>query len=314
MSRSEQIFLLVLLLNTIISIIYLLWGILAHKKDEYGGNRRIVYIIRAVCMLVCPVIGILFFITSAVIKVIFFNKTVDLDDVIFSKDRVRQITKADEERDKNIVPIQDALAVSDTAKLRRLMMDVLKGDIDRSLSSIALALDSEDSETSHYAASVLSKSLNEFRINVRKLERQLDEDDENREECARMMIVYMDQVLMQKVFTAVEQDYFVKIMQNVCQRLYELQLSKKDEKQDDAYNYYAAMAKRLMETEDYKNARIWCERSLKMYPRDVSSYSCKLQYLYSTDNKEEFLKVLEELKTSGITIDSETLELIRIFR
>lgn len=38
---------------------------------------------------------------------------VDLEDVIFSKDRVRVQLRADEDRERNIVPIEEAIAVSE---------------------------------------------------------------------------------------------------------------------------------------------------------------------------------------------------------
>lgn len=313
MSKSEQIFLVVIILNTIIAIAYLLWGILAHKKNDAGENKRLAYIIRAVCMFICPVIGIVFFLSGSFINLVFFKNNVDLDDVVFSKEKVRQLARADEEREKNIVPIQDALAVSDYTKLRRLMLDVLKGNIDSSLASIAMALNSEDSETSHYAASVLSKALNEFRVNVRKLEQQLDSDEENCEEYARLMIEYMDQVLSQQVFTEVEQEYFVKMMEKPCLKLLERDNADGVKIRTDDYNYYAVMAKRFMEIKDYDKAGIWCEKAFAHYPETVKSYKVMLQYLFVTENKKEFLKVLKKLRASGIPIDNETLEIIRIF-
>ena len=99
---------------------------------------------------------------------IIFRQQVDLDDVIFSKERVRMHIKADEETERNMVPLEEALAVSDKKNLRALMMNIIKGDITKSLATIMLALNSQDSETSHYAASVLRDELNDFRMNDRK--------------------------------------------------------------------------------------------------------------------------------------------------
>lgn len=310
MTTSEQVFLLVILINTLISIVYLLWGILAHKKNEEGENGRLVYVIRAVCMFICPVVAIFFFFLGHIFKVIFFNEAVDLDDVIFSKERVRQISKANEEREMNLVPIQEALAVSEQSNLRQLMLDVLKGDIDKSLASIALALNSKDSETSHYAASVLSKELNEFRINARRLEQQMDESEDDAHEYAKMLIVYLDKVLKQRVFTSVEQEHFIGVMERAGEKLYELE---KFRALDSAYNSYAAIAGRIMAEGEFDRAKKWCDRALKVFPGDYASYQSKLKYLFATEQKEEFRVLLDELKVSGIEIDSETLEMIRVF-
>lgn len=54
-----------------------------------------------------------------------------------------------------MAPLEESLAVSDKRNMRMLMLNVIRGDMQKSLESITMALNSEDSETSHYAASVL---------------------------------------------------------------------------------------------------------------------------------------------------------------
>lgn len=339
MSFSERVFLIVLIINTIIAIAYLLWGILFHTKNDLEENRRIAFVLRAVVIFLCPVVGVLFFLVSMLIRHVFFRETVDLDDVIFSKERVKTLEKADEEREKNIVPLQEALSVTDHTKLRQLMLNVLKGDIDKSLATIALALDSEDSETSHYAASVLSKALNEFRINVRKLQQEIekesgeDGDQLRKTECGLLLVDYMDGVLCQKVFTEVEQRYFVDIMAKTGESLYQDMVERRKQEEESGNDspkplqaaqasetipkmdaqHYANISLCLLGLKDYENAAIWSDRGLEEYPKELYSYKSKLKLLFATDNQEKFLEVLNELKMSQITVDNETLEMIRVF-
>ncbi len=61
-----------------------------------------------------------------------------------------------------------------------------------------------------------------------------------------------------------------------------------------------------------KNAAMWCDRarnnirsSFQLYLSDETVFSC--------GKKENFFSVMQELEESDITIDNETLELIRIF-
>lgn len=90
-------------------------------------------------MVLCPVIGPLFFACSQLVYRTIFRQEVDLEDVIFSKERIKTHLKADEERERNMVPIEEALAVSDRKNLRMLMMNVIRGDLKDSLESIMLA-------------------------------------------------------------------------------------------------------------------------------------------------------------------------------
>ena len=110
-------------------------------------------------------------------KLLFWT-TADLEDVIFSKDRVKTQLKADEERARNMVPLEEALAINEKKNLRLVMMNMVKGEIQDSLSAIALALDSGDSESSHYAASVMTDELNEFRTKVQALSREIQNEKE----------------------------------------------------------------------------------------------------------------------------------------
>ena len=79
-------------------------------------------------MFLCPVVGPLFFLAGLVFNKVFFRQNVDLEDVIFSKERVKTHLRADEEREGNLVPIEEALAISDKDSLRTLVMNVVRGD------------------------------------------------------------------------------------------------------------------------------------------------------------------------------------------
>lgn len=106
---------------------------------------------------------------ARLLKVIFFHGEVNLEDVIFSKERIRQVDKSNMEQERNIVSIQEAVAISNYKSQRELMMNILRKDTSQSLGSISYALNSEDTETSHYAATALRDELGDFRSNVLKL-------------------------------------------------------------------------------------------------------------------------------------------------
>ena len=61
------------------------------------------------------------------------------------------------------MPIEEAISISDQEKKRENMLNVLLGETDNSLASISVALDSDDSEVAHYAASFLQSKMDKFR-------------------------------------------------------------------------------------------------------------------------------------------------------
>lgn len=157
MTVVEKRFCIVLLINTAVAVLYVIGNSRIRQKEK---NTDI--LMKGIMMFLCPVVGPLFFLAGLVFNKVFFRQNVDLEDVIFSKERVKTHLRADEEREGNLVPIEEALAISDKDSLRTLVMNVVRGDVQNSLASISLALNSEDTETSHYAATVLRDALNEF--------------------------------------------------------------------------------------------------------------------------------------------------------
>lgn len=75
MTGEEKLFVTVLIVNTLITLLYLLWGLLlkvpAEKKrardkgqEEFLQDGRGTYVIRFVVMVLCPVIGPCFFLAG----------------------------------------------------------------------------------------------------------------------------------------------------------------------------------------------------------------------------------------------------------
>ncbi len=313
---NRHIFLIVVLVNALIAVIYLLWGILVvvsikerktEKEWERMFDNRRAFLIKFFVMLLCPVIGPLFFVISYLLDKALFWTAPDLEDVIFSKDRVKIQLKADEERVRNMVPLEEALAINEKKDLRMVMMNMVKGEIQDSLAAIALALDSEDSESSHYAASVMTDELNEFRRRVQTLSWEIMQEDEGETEYEEMLIDYMNQVLKLRIFTIIEQRRFVHIMADTAEKLRQKDQSKLKEEQ------YESVCLRLMEIEDYTDSEKWCAWLSEQYPERLSAYTCRLKLYFTLQNKEAFFTTLNDLKRSDVVIDRETLELIRVF-
>lgn len=304
MIKNLNVLGIVLLANFLVVLVYWILNIPFNPKQD-----RKAYVICGVIMLLCPVVGPCFFALARVFYRAFFYEPVDLDGIIFSKERVRTFIRADEESERNMVPLEEAIEVASTDELRNLMMNIVRGDIQKSLAAIALALNSEDTETAHYAASVLQDALNDFRATVQKeLHKLRSATEGNVGVSAGMLIDYMNQVLRQRVLTDIEQKDYIKIMDEVCEILYEY------EKERMTSAQFEAIALRALEMEEFDICQKWCERAVYQYPNTLSTYTCQLKLFFNSGQKERFFEVLEELKKSSIVIDSETLELIRVFQ
>ncbi len=318
LTREEMIFLIVCILNLVVSVIYLLYGIGiratihdkqeedVEKTDKRKENRR-TYLIRFIVMVLCPIVGPLYFLFSYLISVTIFRQSVDLEDVVFSKERIKARLKADEERERNIVPLEEALAVSDKKSVRMLMLNVIRGNVKESLETIMTALDSEDSETSHYAASVLRDELNEFRGNIQKMYSEIKEEEDNETGCEEMLIDYMDMIFGQKIFDQMEQRRFIMMMDEAGESLYSKNAARFTPER------YESICLKLLELKEFEKVQKWCTRLEEQYPDELPAYTCRLKLYFTMNDREQFFGVLDELKQSRIVIDQETLELIRVF-
>lgn len=305
MTRGGIVFVVVLILNVLIVLGYLIYWLI-FKKDE--DNRK-QYFMNSVVMLLCPVVGVLYFLISFLKYHVWDMDQRDLSDVVFSKQRHKPRVKADENRERNIVSVEESILVSDQEKKRTNMLNVLLGETDESYSAIAQALDSDDSEVAHYAASFLQTKMDTFRENVRKAQKEIEEGDITDTEIQKKiltLITYMNQMLKQKVFTDVEQIDYVSQMELLCSLLYE------HAQQNMTISCYENMVNRFLELKAYDKAGLWGDRFQQQYPDHLSSYTLRLKLYFESNQKDRFFEVLDQLKASSVVVDNHTLELIRM--
>lgn len=298
------LFYIVIGINTFIALCYLVWGLICVHNKEHG---RILYFIRFIVIIICPVIGILYFVYSNLFHKLFFHKDVDLSAVIFNKEKIRQVERSDMEREINFAPIEEAIAVSDYKNQRQLMMNVLRSDIRSSLGSISLALNSEDSEVSHYAASALRDELGNFRSTVLKMQKNLHSKEQYiPAECCRL-IEYMYPVLIQEIFPEPEHNGYVLIFEEAVSTLYNSRPEMVKNK------YYEWLIDQLLLIHNTDAAKKWCDIVKISLKEQLTTYKCLLKFYYTTQNSRLFFETMEELKQSDIPIDNNTLEILRTF-
>ncbi len=302
-------FIIFLIVNLIVSLLYLLFGMIFNRTSR----KKVA--MRSLIMLYAPGIGpLLFFISYLFYRLLFYRK-VDLSDVVFSKEKSKELVRINEEKERDFVPVEEAIEVADKGELRELVLNMAQGDYSESLSAINMALNAEDTETSHYAASILQDAINDFRMLVRKENARIndiDEEDESKREQLifdiKKLFVYMNKVLEQRILSKLEQNGYTDILDKLLEKYYRLAGA------SITSEMYEAMALRLIETEKYDRARSWCERALWRYPNTLASYTTLIKLYFSCGDRENFFKTMQELKESNIVIDRETLELIRTFQ
>lgn len=301
MTEKIILFVSLLILNLVLILGYIIWN---HRRME-EWDRGV--FMKAAVMFLCPIIAPMFLFIAFVFHKLFTSYGIDLSDVVFDKDKTERFMRPDEDVERNMVSLEEALEVTDKKNLRTLMMNVIRGDYQNSLSSISSALNSEDSETAHYAASVLQDVLNEFRSKVQEKYQLSKKEDWKQVRHCIDLIEYMEPILSQKILTDLEQTSMTDKMEEV------MEIAWNKNKQQIGSSVYEKVFQMLLDMKDYDRCYKWCERLRKQYPKNLASYTTQMKLFFSCGDKENFFRVMNELKHSDIMIDNETLEMIRTF-
>lgn len=292
--------LLILIGNTFIAFI-VFFAAFFQKK----GQRSTVFMLSWFLFIV-PLCGLLFISLGQFFKYLDRKKNVDMSDISFNQDREKLILPPDSETEMNYVPIQDAMAVSDTASLRRLLLDTLRNNAKKTVSSIAVAMNSSDTETSHYAASIILDALSECRSTAQNMIDQMQKHPED-VEMNLLTIEYIHEILNMKIMNDIEQKAYIYIMDNVAENLF-------------AYNlwymtaeHYLWMTDFFLSVKDFNMADKWVTRAGKYRPGMLDTYKAYLHLYFEQQNQTAFFQCLKELRETNLIVDEEIMNLFRLY-
>ncbi len=288
------------ILNTLAALVIFILG--CFQKKEHQST---VFLL-AWFVLVVPVFGVLYLLLGRFIH--FFNrkKNVDMRDISFSQEREKLVLPPDQEAEMNYVPIQDAMAVSDTASLRRLVLDTLRGNARKTVASLAAAMNSKDTETSHYAASIILDSLSEFRSTAQNMIEHIQKLPED-VEMNLLTFDYIYEILSMKIMNGVEQEAYIYTLDNVTENLFVHNLWYM------TATHYLRMTDLFIFVRDYNMAEKWVSRAGKYRPDMLDTFKAKLHLYYDRHNQTAFFQCLNELRESDIKADEEILNLFRLY-
>lgn len=297
-----KIVIYILIFNLLIAIVYLVLGFL--KGDKKKG------LMMAGFILISPLIGPLYLSISWLVYEIFFKrkgKIVSMEELSFSKDRIKVVERDDIKVASNKVSIEEALMVSSSKNTRRLLLDILKDDTQGYINSIYSATDNKDSEVSHYAASSIADIMNKFKQNERSLRDRYYEDKSNME-LGREYWRYSSEFLTTNILPTLEQKRYVDLLKDFLI----------DGEKDHPYMFtariYYTMAELYFHIDQMEEAKIWVDKALENKRDDLYSYKAGLKFYYMNKDRDKYIDLLEELIDSDINLDNETLELVRFYK
>lgn len=296
--NSNMVILWIVLINTVLSVVYMV-AIWLKKRAGYVFQR-------GVTMMLCPIVGMLCFLFSFLVDLMLREEDVDYENLSIDKTRKKFLQPVDKERELEMLPLEEVLAVSNTRDKRRAMLNMLRLDVRENLALVRKAAENDDSETSHYAATALTDALGRFTTELNGLQVAYDKDRTN---------LQANQELLDAVLRILNSGGLLKVEENKYRyMLIELvQNLDKNHPEEITPAYYAAMVRALHGVGSFKEAEEWAELSLERLPEAEESHLNVMYIKYALGKKEEFDEALKRLTGSSVSLSEEGLRIVRFW-
>lgn len=207
----------------------------------------------------------------------------------------------------NVVPVEDAMAVSANEEKRDLLLKQLKKDLTENYRVLLAAEWDEDSESAHYAAVAKTEiyRLHQTRWLECRRDYAQDPGDPKRYHGACEALIDM---LTSGILSSREQSAYQKRLCDLVDRQLDIG---EDEVSQREYEEYLSS---LVELGRYEDAeRLWRERADQM--RSEAAYHSMLNMFYRTGERRKFEELLDDLcKNQQIRLSPKGLEQLRYWR
>lgn len=226
-----------------------------------------------------------------------FKELIDKDETERFFDRVNV------SKEVNLLPLEEALIVNETSTRRRLLLDVLKEDMEESMIPLLKqAVNNEDTETSHYAVTAVMEIKRKLLLSIQKWSVRYEEDKSNPEimlEYANAIKNYTMSGFMDKRTQMSHKLNYVKLLQ---------QLLKTEAVSEKLYCETIDSMKVL---ERFDEALRYSNQFRVRFPESEEAYLSELDLYYTLKMKEPFYETLASLKASKILVSNRGLNIIR---
>ncbi len=294
----------VLILNGLSSLLYFLYWAWKKKEVKRAG-------IVALFILIIPVVGAVFLIGAELVNIVFFHKKkakLSEDELGFSKKRERMIVGNDIEKEKNTVPIDEALRISNNIDKRQMLLEILKReDTDNYIEGFQMAMEQSDTEVVHYAAAYISDTIVKYKESEKQLRARCEKDREDNPKIISEYLGLCGDILEKNIFTGIEQKMYADNYEKYLEFLYN-----KAWQEVDGRKIERMIALKKQEKND-AGVKKWIIRAERILETDIDAAKAVLKYYFYIKDYTKFRNVLEVIRKSDLKLDSELVGWIRFY-
>jgi tetratricopeptide (TPR) repeat protein len=267
----------------------------------FGINRE-ESVYRFVLVLTVPIIGILLLLLLDS----FVHKTIDIDNIgafgIEKHVHRKNFVKLDIAKEINVVPFEEVLALNTNNMKRKFIIESLKKDIEECIVFLTKALQDEDTETSHYAASAIMEIRRKLTIALQEYSLRYQQDQTSFETVAgyaKILKKYLQSGLLDEISFGKYTISYGDVL-TVLLHLPEATA----EHYTDKINCCLAM-------KDYSQAAEVCECFSKAYPESEEPHLMKIKLFFTLRDKPKLDAALAAFRKSEIRFSNNALQMVR---
>ncbi|URN96378.1 MAG: hypothetical protein NAG76_09240 [Candidatus Pristimantibacillus lignocellulolyticus] len=233
-----------------------------------------------------------------------FNDYIERQQEEHKVRRIGIYNEVEKYKELNVIPIEDALVVSEHQERRQVMIDVLKQDTINYIEILQRAVSNEDTETSHYAVSAIVELKRKLQISMQELTVKYENDQSN----LHVVIAYVE-VLREFMNSGFLDHRTLRKYQftylSVLNRLIVLAYETK----------WAYIAKVNMEIklELYGDAEKTAQLFIENFPDNEDAYLSLLKVYFVTRSKQKLHLTLDKLKNSPVRLSNQALTTVRFW-
>lgn len=284
----------ILLIYYVITFLYLM---IQYRRDREN------MVVKLLIGLFCPFIGLI------LLFIMFHNRKDDknfLPDELIKKEKetAETLRNVDIEKETNIVPMRDALLLNDNQTKRKLLMNILKNETFNKIDILQTALQNDDTETSHYAATAIQDTKGQLLKSMQHFEYQVEKFPSDLEQ-----LISYTQVIKQYLNTGflderTKKQYLYRHLQ-ILEKIIEIVPHEKE--------HYIEIINRAIELEEFEYAKTYSEAFLRYCEKEEEAYFLSMKLYYTLKDQLKFHETLQTLRDSSVRLSPKGLNKIRFW-
>lgn len=195
------------------------------------------------------------------------------------------LQKPNVQKETNIVALEDALTYMDVKFRRSMLLDVLKKDMKEYTPFLRKAVNNEDTETAHYAATALNSIRRQLLLRLQQMSQQY----ELKQVSDAFLSKYREElmyVLQLGYLDPIMETHYRQMYVQVLIDLIVLDFPGKKE-------YFMQIIDASMQLHDSTLAAEYCKEMKRVFPDDEDTYFMMAKYFYAQKKGREFKNTIK---------------------